>query len=1261
MKEKTIGRKRMLHVLMTVSLLLMISGFFVTTYAAEPIAHSESDESKVYTSVSEAWNGACNGETIVMDKDWVVDAQLTLNEGKTVTIKMNNHEITHASDYDGCIFSLRESSTLNLEGSDKADHTFDVDYYNRDDQKHEAKTIKTGGLLSGAKGKGDNKGYGIYFSGDNINLNLTNMAIVGHCHNGSSYGGGAICIVGESNNVTMKNAQIAYNVAYKAATQSGQQGDGGGIFVQNSATITLKRGSSIRNNVANKGGGMSFFGDGVTVNLEDSSKIEGNSAASGGAIYFDKAPFVLQSKDKTGIVSNNTSASDGGAVYIDSNWFYDQDGDKKISGVTFTGNKATNSDSDGGALYLDKEDIQVVGCTFTKNEAGRYGGAILNENDNNTIDSCTIRNNVAGTEGGGVWTASENDISIKGKLIIENNNRKDGADDDLFLEDGIFTTAYALGQVEQGSRIGIRTGCTGNRKLVRNLYTYIEGSFFLDQAYGYHLGYKNSNNELWQYPGAVSYNLTLNGLDVNKYQAGNVAVVDGTSQNRSMVFRKWTAAEGYPGSLDAIEDAFNPVLRFKMPGNDVNLKAEYIYRADAATLHVEQPIVGEKLRAIGKLYWKNNGTQSATVTVKWEEVADDGTRTAVSGVAKKGVKYTASVSVEEDASDMRAFDLDLTKANVEMYYIDANAEMGKNQVESASVDKDTGLLSISGAPVEVNARELASVDDVTMEVQEGTTAEALMDLIPDIAIGKTKGNEKACVDVNKKNFVLPDTLVQDGKVVKTDDSIELNIPVTSDSIIISDGTAMTVKIKVTDAPESDVAVPVIDENTRPGEYESDSLKEGYLTVKVSCATDGSTIYYKVDDEKTQTYTEDGIRLDAWQGWQKVHTIQVWAEKDGSTSNICYAAYYLNDQRGYEKSVTVECSGSSVQEVVAFVAGDTVKVLAPTIDGKVFDSWTVPEDMDEDAYSIKSNTITFKEAQDDITVTANYKDTVTAMDLKMDAPTAGKSLAKAIDGIAINTSGGKTDVDASSYFDVKNISWIPEGNDGKADYNTSYVFRLPVIDVENQSEEYVPSKSMEVTVNGESIGAIATPTEENDQYVLYITFPKTAGKPSMSLSSTSYSYNGKVKTPAVTVKVDGKILSKDKYSVTYASGRKKVGKYKVTVTLKNGYSDEYRTLSSTFIIQPKKVALKNVRKGKKSFTVTWKKQTAQTGGYQIQYSTNKNFKSAKMKTVTNNKKTALKVKNLKAKKKYYVRIRSYKKVSGTTYHSGWSGKKTVKTK
>lgn len=75
-----------------------------------------------------------------------------------------------------------------------------------------------------------------------------------------------------------------------------------------------------------------------------------------------------------------------------------------------------------------------------------------------------------------------------------------------------------------------------------------------------------------------------------------------------------------------------------------------------------------------------------------------------------------------------------------------------------------------------------------------------------------------------------------------------------------------------------------------------------------------------------------------------------------------------------------------------------------------------------------------------------------------------------------------------------------------------------------------------------------------------------------------------------------------------------------------------------------------------FTVKWKKKSGITG-YQIQYSTNSKFKKGNKSIKIKNAKTiSKKITKLKAAKKYYVRIRTYK---GKKY-SKWSKVKSIKT-
>ena len=134
-----------------------------------------------------------------------------------------------------------------------------------------------------------------------------------------------------------------------------------------------------------------------------------------------------------------------------------------------------------------------------------------------------------------------------------------------------------------------------------------------------------------------------------------------------------------------------------------------------------------------------------------------------------------------------------------------------------------------------------------------------------------------------------------------------------------------------------------------------------------------------------------------------------------------------------------------------------------------------------------------------------------------------------------------------------------------------------------------------------------------------------------------------------------MISPESYTVSY-SKNKNVGTAVVRVVFQGNYSG---IVTRTFAIRTKGTTILKLKSVSKGFTVTWKKNKNQTTGYQIQYAANKNFKGAKVKTYEGVTKAT--VVKLKAKKKYYVRIRTYKKVDGVRIYSDWSKAKSVKTK
>ncbi|MCX4320684.1 MAG: leucine-rich repeat protein [Lachnospiraceae bacterium] len=180
----------------------------------------------------------------------------------------------------------------------------------------------------------------------------------------------------------------------------------------------------------------------------------------------------------------------------------------------------------------------------------------------------------------------------------------------------------------------------------------------------------------------------------------------------------------------------------------------------------------------------------------------------------------------------------------------------------------------------------------------------------------------------------------------------------------------------------------------------------------------------------------------------------------------------------------------------------------------------------------------------------------------------------------------------------------------------------------------------------------TETQEPEQTIINL------NSGNVKLSKTRVTYNGKAQKPAVAVKDNqGKKISSQNYTVKYKDN-KKIGQASVTVAFNGNYRG---TVKKTFQIVPKGTSISRLKAGKRGFSVKWNKQKKEISGYEIQYSTSKKFKGAKKIRNIKVQTTSKNISKLKAKKKYYVRIRTFKKVKGKKYYSEWSKAKSVLTK
>lgn len=153
------------------------------------------------------------------------------------------------------------------------------------------------------------------------------------------------------------------------------------------------------------------------------------------------------------------------------------------------------------------------------------------------------------------------------------------------------------------------------------------------------------------------------------------------------------------------------------------------------------------------------------------------------------------------------------------------------------------------------------------------------------------------------------------------------------------------------------------------------------------------------------------------------------------------------------------------------------------------------------------------------------------------------------------------------------------------------------------------------------------------------YPKT-----IKLSATTYTYNGKVKSPTVTVKDSkGNTLKKDTdYTVSYASDRKNTGKYSVTVAFKGKYSGK-KVLY--FNILPSKTSKITPTCDTTSIKVGWSKVTG-ASGYKVELL---NSKGKVVKTVTTTK-AAYTFKELSKVTTYKIRVTAYKTIDSKKLYS-----------
>lgn len=263
------------------------------------------------------------------------------------------------------------------------------------------------------------------------------------------------------------------------------------------------------------------------------------------------------------------------------------------------------------------------------------------------------------------------------------------------------------------------------------------------------------------------------------------------------------------------------------------------------------------------------------------------------------------------------------------------------------------------------------------------------------------------------------------------------------------------------------------------------------------------------------------------------------------------------------------------------------------------------------------------------------------------------------GLSLNQTAGKVGVD----FTETELTGVVAGSNAEA---------IKTMAVLGEGYEDYSVKVIDATT-GKEIGDDKT-VKTGDMLAVYDGEGELAAtlrivadvQPEIILSKTEYSYySGSTRKPSVTVKLGNYTVaekltaSNNKVTLSYASGRKLPGTYTVTVKCKGSISGTYKT---SFSIKMIKTDITKLTGKTKAFKATWvKRKSGYVTGYQVQYSRYSDMSNDLKKKATKYSTISKTFKTNYSNYKYYVRIRTYKTISGKTYYSDWSDKYTVNVK
>lgn len=241
--------------------------------------------------------------------------------------------------------------------------------------------------------------------------------------------------------------------------------NGGGVYLlnnntTNTVTVTLKPGSTIRDNSAGQsGGGVSIHKGTSMTNPSNSTiklnggSIERNKATNGaGGGVFIKGQNVTSDSGAAGMtIASNTSKTNGGGISVDGTG---ENVSITISNGTIGGDAKGNTSETRGGIYVKNATLLINGGVIKQNSSTKGGGGgVAALNSNVTVSGGSILNNNSNIAGGAIYLENGS-LDITDGTLSQNSSGNNGG--------AIFFTSPGRQFTLNGGTVSYNTATGGN-------------------------------------------------------------------------------------------------------------------------------------------------------------------------------------------------------------------------------------------------------------------------------------------------------------------------------------------------------------------------------------------------------------------------------------------------------------------------------------------------------------------------------------------------------------------------------------------------------------------------------------------------------------------------------------------------------------------------------------------------------------------------------------------------------------------------------